>query len=484
MQNNVLTIEELKEIIDNLYRTIGVRMDLNLSKHPKISDAFEVNYASFLDDCKVITDHLELPINVLLSYSSSFKTTGMVRNEGGATSGIGAQIHIPADLPWYKTDAMKNFPIKVTIPPEAFELGHFYLMTQLSHEFSHIYLHSRRDPQKESEWATDLCALMMGFTPLWQKGRTRRTNNFIHTQGYLSYGEFDFAVSYIAKFRSPFAQLRKDISESKQKIQSDCNNINQYIEDIYLLYDFHFKHPQTYLKHIEDGVVFSKLAQSQLKSDIEQLMEECKRDTNAILKSIQTKKEYYEKDKEWLKNQVERLNAIDEKLERKLEELKHDYDVILQNIDVVHHTKVFNTRMKSLSEGVRQANMLVQATDQTIKILNNCLDYYQQYKKKSVAKEEETKTLSLIQNAAYTANTRAFIRNQQDKIDEIEGLIKKARLFYSVDDQILVSKQTELNDVISILSNSLNEQKKHIHVVRNNLNFIGKTKWILKGIFT
>ena len=58
MQNNVLTIEELKEIIDNLYRTIGVRMDLNLSKHPKISDAFEVNYASFLDDCKVITDRL------------------------------------------------------------------------------------------------------------------------------------------------------------------------------------------------------------------------------------------------------------------------------------------------------------------------------------------------------------------------------------------------------------------------------------------
>ena len=190
MHNNVLTSKEVKEIIDNLYDTIGVRMNINLSKYPAVNKSSNVSKSSFLDDCKIITDHLELPIYIIPTFSSSFETKGVVRNTGNGTSGIGAQIHIPSNLPWYKTDAMKEFPINVTIPPEALSLSHFFLMTQLSHEFSHIYLHSRRDPQKESEWATDLCALMMGFAPLWFRGRKRMwtENNITYTEtlGYLS----------------------------------------------------------------------------------------------------------------------------------------------------------------------------------------------------------------------------------------------------------------------------------------------------------
>lgn len=214
MQNNVLTSEELKEIIDTLYGTIGVRMNINLTKYPNVNILLPVNQSSFLDDCKVITDHLELPILVKPIFSSSFETKGVVLNEGNGTSGIGAQIHIPDNLPWYKSESMNNVPINITVPPEALAQGFFFLTTQLSHEFSHIYLHSRRDPQKESEWATDLCALMMGFTPLWLQGRqqTKRgatstyTTTYIQTRGYLSDNEFNYAVNYINNLRSPFEQ--------------------------------------------------------------------------------------------------------------------------------------------------------------------------------------------------------------------------------------------------------------------------------------
>ena len=492
MQNNVLTSEEVKEIIDNLYTTIGVRMNVNLSKYPNINDFSGLNQSSFLDDCKVIMVHLELPIRINPLFSSAFETRGIVRNEGNGTSGIGAQIHIPGNLPWYKTEAMNNYPINITVPPEAFSNGHYYLMTQLSHEFSHIYLYSRRDPQRESEWATDLCALMMGFTPLWLQGRkhtskqvsSTQTITYIQTQGYLSDTEFNFAVNYINKLRSPFEQLRNSLSSLKQKIQSDCNDITKYLEDVRLLHDFHFKHPQKSFKHLEDAAVFSKLAQSQYESEIAALLTKSKSDTNGIVRLLQDKKEFYENDKKWMENSLEKLNAIEVELGHRLNELKHDYEVIFQNIDVKHYTRIFNARVKSMSEGLRKAKKSIQMIFQEMEILEQCLAYYKRYKKQSYAVETDAKTFSLISHTDYKTGSENFVKEKQEKIDEIDSVLRDAHYFYSIDDDILVSQLAELNDVVSTLSYCLNEQKSHIKVVKRNLTFLGKIKWFLRSIFT
>lgn len=489
MRKNVLTSEEIKEIIDNLYRTIGVRMDVNLSNYPNINVSLSNN--NFMDACKVITDQMELPISIMPLFSSSFHTQGMVLNEGNSTSGVAAQIHIPANLPWYKTDGMKNFPINITVPPEALSQGHYYLLTQLSHEFSHIYLHSRRDPQKDSEWATDLCALMMGFTPLWLQGRkhvskevnSNQTITYTQTQGYLSDAEFNFAVDYIDDLRSPFEQLRNSISFIKQQIQESCNDISKYLEDVSLLYDFHYKHPQTSFKNEKDAAVFSKLAQPQYKSEIEALLTKSKNETNAIIKPLQNKKEFYEKDRISMENHGKDLNAIEAKLGQCLKELKHYYDVLIQNLDVKHYTSVFNVRVKSMSKGIRNANKKTQQINKKIEILEKCLAHYKKYKKKSYAKDADAKTFSLIGNTDYIASSVAFIKNKQEKIDEIDGILKKTHYFYSIDEERLLSKIAELNDVISTLDYCQKEQNSHIKVVKRNLNFIGRTKWILKNSF-
>lgn len=424
MHNNVLIFDEVKEIIDNLYGTIGVRMNINLSKYPIVNESSSVSQSSFLDDCKIITEHLELPIHIIPTFSSSFETNEIVRNTGNGTSEIGAQIHIPSNLPWYKTDSMKGFPINVTIPPKALAQGHFFLMTQLSHEFSHIYLHSRRDPQKESEWATDLCALMMGFTPLWFRGRKRMwTENksnllvtYTQTQGYLLKDEYDFAVTYIDQLRKPFEQLRNNISSSRQKIQSLCDEISKYLEDIVLLYDFHFKHPQKSFKHPDDAVIFSKLAQSHYKTDIEIMLKDSKRDVNAIIKPLSMKQEFYKKDKQGLEDNDKVMCAIEEKLRQGLMKLKHDYEVIVQNVDVKYYTKIHSSKIKSLYKSIHKANKIIKEYRKEQKTLDNGLRYYKQYKMTSYARETDEKTLSIISHADYFAVSKAFIENEQKNL--------------------------------------------------------------------
>lgn len=489
---SVLTSEEIKEIIDNLYHTIGVRMTINMGKYPNFNSCSEVKQSSFLDVCKVITTHLELPISISPSFSAAFQSKGMVLNDSNSTSGIGAQIHIPVNLPWYKTEALNNFPITITVPPEALTKGYYFLMTQLSHEFSHIYLHSRRDPQSESEWATDLCALMMGFAPLWRQGRKHtstqknatQTITSVHTQGYLSDNEFDFAVNYIYQLRRPFEKLRKQLSSTKQRIQLICNDISKYLEDVCLLYNFHYNHPQKSFKHAEDAKIFSKLAQSHYKSEIEELLAKSKSETNVIVKPLLFKKEFYDKDIKWLENNLEQLNAIEIKLNQKLVELKHYYEIIIKNIDTDHYNRIFNAHVAAISDSLYDADKKIQKIYKELKVLGKCLACYNQYKKESIVNEKDAKTLSLICKTDYFAASEEFIRKEQKKIERIDAGLKEAHNFYSVDDEILSSWIVELKDVISTLNYCLKEQKDNLKVVIRNLSFIGKTKWTWNRIMS
>ena len=117
---------------------------------------------------------------------------------------------------------MVNFPVTITVAPESFDQGLDTLMTKLSHEFSHLYLHSRRDPQRESEYATDLCALMMGFSSFWKRGRKYEKHQanriLVITQGYLSDSQFTYALDYIEQLRLLFWRLIKDISSLRRTI--------------------------------------------------------------------------------------------------------------------------------------------------------------------------------------------------------------------------------------------------------------------------
>lgn len=483
MQKNVFTTEELKEIIDGLYNTIGIRMNVNLNNYPWIDGRSSVEQSSFCDVCKVITDHLELPIVVMPTFSQTFKTQDLVLNEGNGTLGIGAQIHIPGNLPYYKTEAMKKFPIAITVPPEALAQGQYFLMTQLSHEFSHIYLYSRRDPQKENEWATDLCALMMGFTPLWIQGRkqTIRQNDsngiVTKTQGYLSDSGYSFALDYINTLRNSFEQMRLNISDLKNAIQRECNDISQYLNDVYLLHDFHYKHPHKSFIRKDDADVFSKLAQPQYRKEIETLLKDSKRDVNNVITPLRNQKEFYKKDEKLMEDNYEVLKTIEEKLRNTFDELRNDLNVVLHHIDVEYYTGIHNSRIKSMKKGIKVGTKLIQKLSKRIDVLDRTLTLYKENKKVKDPSESDAKTISLI-NADYVGSSRAFVKKMQEKIDEIKGALKKARYFYSIDDSILLAQVSELENACNTLNYCLAEQKSHLRVLMRNLNFFGKIKYL------
>lgn len=491
MQNSVLTTGEIKEIIDNLYHTIGVRMNFNLNKFPELNNSFPVAQSSFLDVCKAITEHLELPISITPLFSSDFKTTGMVLNQGSYSSEIGAQIHIPSNIPWYKTDSMNNFPITINVPLEALHMGYHFLMTQLSHEFSHVYLHSRRDPQKDSEWATDLCALMMGFTSLWYRGRkhssrenlSTRTVTRTLTQGYLSDEEFTYAVKYIDTLRSPIVHLRNRISVLRNKIQVACNDISKYIIDNYLLHTFHYKHTQGEFKQAEDAVLFSKMSQPQHKQELEVLLIKSKSDTNAIVRALQHKREFYDKDKKCMEGYVETLNSIEAKLQQTLKELIHDYKTIFRNIDVKHYTRIFNTRTKSINTGINRANDIILSVNKKLKKLNYALELYKQHNENSVTNGKGAEKLSLLCNTDYIAHSTGFIQKEQEKIDKAKGILEKAQYFYSMDDEVLLSQIATIEEAVSTLDYCLKEQKNNIKAVAHNLRFTDRIKLFLSCLF-
>lgn len=491
MKNSVLTTKEIKEIIDNLYHTIGIRMNLDLSKHQEVDNSSPVEWSSFQRVCKVITDHLELPISINPLFSSNFKTTGLVLNEGTCTSEIGAQILIPGNLPWYKTDSMNNFPITINVPYKALDMGHHFLMTQLSHEFSHIYLHSRRDPQKDSEWATDICALMMGFTPLWLEGRkhysterhTTQTITHTLTQGYLSDEEFTYATQYIDTLRRPIAQLKSRISTLIKKIQTACNNISDYVRDNYLLHAFHYKHPQESFKEAEDAVLFSRMSQPQHKQEIEELLIKSKKDTNAIVKSLQYKNEFYDKDRIRMEECVKTLDSIETKLQQALKLLIDEHNIINRNIDTKHYTRIFNDRIKYIKTAIKKASKLILSIHKKQEEFNYALELYKRHQNNSIKNERDAEKLSLICNTDYISHSKVFIKKELEKIDKTKEMLEKAQYFYSIDDEIILSQTVVLNKTVSALDYCLIEYKNNIKVAIHNLSFTDRIKCFFNRLF-
>ena len=212
-------------------------------------------------------------------------------------------------------------------------------------------------------------------------------------------------------------------------------------------------------------------------------MKDSKRDVNAIIKPLSVKQEFYEKDKKGLEDNDKVMRAIEEKLRQRFMELKHDYEIIIQNIDVKYHTKIHSSRIKSLSKGIHNANKIIKEYNKKLNILDNGLKYYKQYKMESYARETDEKNLSLISHADYFAGSKAFIKKEQEKLDEIDDIRKKAHKFYSIADDILESEIAELNSVVSTLDYCLKELKSHIKVVMRNLKFMDKARWMLNNVF-
>lgn len=205
------TLTDIRRLIDSLYVTTGLRLN--------VVDSLPVETASMdciQQLCDFVASQLQLPVRVRIDRTSQMENPGAP-----------AEVLIPGNLPEYGHPSLQGFEVLIRVA-EVYA-DPYHTLTLLSHEFAHIYLYSRRDPLRESEYATDLCALMMGFGPVWTKGRTnfrkehrgwlRQSVTIYRTLGYLSDEHYEFACQYIDSLRASIGRRRAPIIKAMARVR-------------------------------------------------------------------------------------------------------------------------------------------------------------------------------------------------------------------------------------------------------------------------
>lgn len=217
------SLDDISRLIDSLYASTGLR--LNVVDRLPVASASMDNIQLL---CDFVTSQMQLPVRVRIE-----QTLDMVNR------GAPAEVCIPSNLPQYSDPALVGFEVLIRVA-EVYD-DPYHTLTLLSHEFAHIYLHSRRDPLRESEYATDLCALMMGFGPIWTKGRTnfhkehrgwmRQSVMYYHTLGYLTDEQYLHACQRIDSLRAAIGSKRAPIIHAISRIRSGRDYLYALLRD-------------------------------------------------------------------------------------------------------------------------------------------------------------------------------------------------------------------------------------------------------------
>jgi len=157
---------------------------------------------SILFNCRL---YEECIIEVLRHYNISVKLRIVKTSNIAANARIA--LYIP--MPNYNSIEFKNLRFVVEYNDKYATLSVDRFIYCIAHELGHVLLHSRFSPHRDSEIATDLIAMVMGFDAAYEKGRTIVTPNQSIFQskiessiaGYLSEEELSFARNYIIERR-------------------------------------------------------------------------------------------------------------------------------------------------------------------------------------------------------------------------------------------------------------------------------------------
>lgn len=196
---------QLFNLIDELTRTFKIKVPINDRTLKKHFD--DRNFAGCISEIK---KQMGLNNRILLRCYS---------DEKYPRDGSYGFIEIPNNIPLINTPAFNNFKMVVSIK-ESTKISYETFIYTLSHELSHALLFSMRHPLKESEEATDLLVLIMGFGNIMRKGikDERKTGHYARdgftqfTQsrtiicGYLGETNFEFVYRYIGEQYSKLNQ--------------------------------------------------------------------------------------------------------------------------------------------------------------------------------------------------------------------------------------------------------------------------------------
>ena len=233
--DNKYIIRALHDIVE----AVGIKEPIEESKisHPG-------DYRGIKECTRDIARYLGLPVEVYFEFvtKDDFSTEmfGGSVSSGvhGSIDGVAAQVQIPASLPFYGSTGMINFPIHIKISKESVRRP-LSFKAVVSHELSHIVLHSLRHPQKESEIYTDLTAMVLGFADVMGRGRKHSINTYspegfgvrTTTYGYLPDQQFECAKRKIEMALKKLRKLKNKVSiRAKKNEKFNKNNKNNLLD--------------------------------------------------------------------------------------------------------------------------------------------------------------------------------------------------------------------------------------------------------------
>lgn len=189
-RKNDLTPQDIEKQIDSLFYFFGLYplVDSGLLKN-------KFKEKKYSEVVKTMMKIMGLPLHVkIICYSE----------EKFPEQQAFARIKIPIDLPLIGTPSFSNLSIDLEIR-DCLKYDFDKFVAVIAHELSHIILRGSNHELRDSEEATDLCAIIFGFGLFYQKINQSFIKigcmRFGQQLGYLSNDQREHADSYIERLR-------------------------------------------------------------------------------------------------------------------------------------------------------------------------------------------------------------------------------------------------------------------------------------------
>lgn len=176
--------EQILSIVESLQQTLTVKPVFDSCYAEKLFT--EKRYATLISAIKKhmgITCHLRFKV-----ISKELNDLELMR------------IYLPAIFPLYGTKRYEELSLDIFYHQKALSNFRVFVLG-VSHELAHIVLHSLNHHLKTSEKATDITAIMLGFSHFFELGHTSIEKDFITKnitqRGYLSFEELITVLNII-----------------------------------------------------------------------------------------------------------------------------------------------------------------------------------------------------------------------------------------------------------------------------------------------
>lgn len=344
----------IDEAIDNLFHLIGIKEDI---LYNSIRKPFKKGK---IKECiKIIAEYLGLPVQINLSYVSSYYNPNSTNDQGFTTqqlvetdaqkrgvAGIIAQVSIPSYLPLYGTQTFVNFPIDVKVSENIKEHPDTF-MAIIAHELSHIVLSSLRYSEKDNEIYTDITAMLLGFNEVMRFGRqtikehqeyslsSTTTITETTTYGYLLDEQFVFAYKKIIKILKQNKKIKKKLIKKLYSLQKQISIFENNI--------LKFKNYMEFLDKNTNKKIEQKDAQKIVLFHQPGYAEEIENFTKLVKEKLQKQqdykliKHYYHS---WHNDLNKVLTTINVDIEQKRKLFEKDFKILKKNISLFWKLKI------------------------------------------------------------------------------------------------------------------------------------------------